>query len=249
MTMASAVTDAGVRLPPAVRDRPTVFVVDGDAATRVSLETLIRHAGWRSETFACAKEFLSHSRLVSPSCLVLDLTLPDISGLELQKRVGADCAEMPIIFVTSQNDVAMTVQAMKAGAIEFLTKPFSDDTVVSAIHRAIECSKAALDRKARIQMLRDRFATLSRREQEVMTLVTAGLLNKQVGGELGISEITVKAHRGRVMQKMRAGSLADLVNMAAGLRLAASNLEFMVGCAPPPQYLGSIDLPRLPSRL
>src|SRR5215813_12412400 len=117
MTMASAVTDAGVRLPPAVRDRPTVFVVDGDAATRVSLETLIRHAGWRSETFACAKEFLSHSRLVSPS------------GLELQKRVGADCAEMPIIFVTSQNDVAMTVQAMKAGAIEFLTKPFSDDTV------------------------------------------------------------------------------------------------------------------------
>jgi FixJ family two-component response regulator len=199
---------------------PIVFVVDDDVSVRESLESLIRCAGWEPETFASAQEFLSRPRVLAPSCLVLDVTLPDLNGLDLQKRVAVDRIDMPIIFITGYGDVPMTVQAMKAGAVEFLTKPFGDDVLLSAIRDAIERSRIALAHEAEMRALRDRHASLSRREREVMALVISGLLNKQVGGELGISEITVKAHRGKVMRKMKAGSLADLVTMAARLRLA-----------------------------
>jgi FixJ family two-component response regulator len=199
---------------------PIVFVVDDDVSVRESLESLIRCAGWQPETFASAQEFLSRPQVDAPSCLVLDVTLPDLSGLELQKRVAVDRIEMPIIFITGYGDVPMTVQAMKAGAVEFLTKPFGDDVLLSAIRHAIERSQSALDHEAETRALRECYASLSRREREVMALVVSGLLNKQVGGELGISEITVKAHRGKVMRKMKAHSLADLVTMAARLHVA-----------------------------
>jgi FixJ family two-component response regulator len=201
---------------------PIVFVVDDDVSVRESLELLIRSAGWQPETFASAQEFLARPPVFAPSCLVLDVNLPDLNGLDLQKRVAADRIDMPIIFITGYGDVPMTVQAMKAGAVEFLTKPFGDDVLLSAIRLAIERSHTALDDEAERRALRDRHASLSRREREVMALVVSGLLNKQVGFELGISEITVKAHRGQVMRKMKAGSLADLVNMAARLRLASA---------------------------
>ena len=201
---------------------PIVFVVDDDVSVRESLELLISSAGWQAETFASAQEFLARPPVLAPSCLVLDVALPDLSGLDLQKRVAVDRIDMPIIFITGFGDVPMTVQAMKAGAVEFLTKPFGDDVLLSAIRHAIERSQTALAHEAEIRALRDRHASLSRREREVMALVVAGLLNKQVGGELGISEITVKAHRGQVMQKMKADSLADLVKMAGRLHLTAS---------------------------
>jgi FixJ family two-component response regulator len=201
---------------------PIVFVVDDDVSVRESLELLIRWAGWQPETFASAQEFLSRPRVLAPSCLVLDVTLPGLNGLDLQKRVAVDRTDMPIIFITGYGDVPMTVQAMKAGAVEFLTKPFRDDVLLSAIRHALERSHTALRHEAEIQALRDCYASLSRREREVMALVVSGLLNKQVGGELGISEITVKAHRGKVMRKMEAHSLADLVTMAARLRLASA---------------------------
>ena len=197
---------------------PIIFVVDDDVSVRESLEGLIRSEGWDVETFSSAEAFLTRPRALAPSCLVLDVTLPDLSGLDLQKRL-ADRSDMPIIFITGYGDVPMTVQAMKAGAVEFLTKPFGDEALLGAIRQAIERSRAALYQAGEVRILRDRYASLSRREQEVMALVIAGRLNKQVGFELGISEITVKAHRGRVMRKMEADSLADLINMAAKLRL------------------------------
>jgi FixJ family two-component response regulator len=199
---------------------PIVFVVDDDVSVRESLELLIHTAGWQPETFGAAREFLARPRPLVPSCLVLDVSLPDLNGLELQTRIGADRSDLPIIFITGHGDVPMTVRAMKGGAVEFLTKPFGSDELLSAIRSAIERSRAALGSEAELRALRECYASLSRREREVMALVVSGLLNKQVGGELGISEITVKAHRGKVMRKMKAGSLADLVTMAARLRLA-----------------------------
>ncbi len=198
---------------------PIVFVVDDDISVRESLELLIAHAGWQPETFASAQEFLSRPRELAPNCLVLDVSLPDLSGLDLQKLV-ADRIDMPIIFITGHGDVPTSVQAMRAGAVEFLTKPFSDEVLLGAVRPALERSRAALAHETEIRALRDRQTSLTRREREVMALVVSGLLNKHVGGELGISEITVKAHRGKVMRKMKADSLADLVNMAARLGLS-----------------------------
>jgi FixJ family two-component response regulator len=201
---------------------PIVFVVDDDVSVRESLELLIRCEGWEPQTFASAPEFLARPRALVPNCLVLDISLPGLSGLDLQKQVAVERSEMPIIFITGYGDVPKTVQAMKAGAVEFLTKPFSDDVLLSAIRQAVERSETTFDQAAEVRTLRDRYASLSGREREVMALVAAGRLNKQVGSDLGISEITVKAHRGKMMQKMKANSLADLVNMAARLGLAGA---------------------------
>jgi RNA polymerase sigma factor (sigma-70 family) len=199
---------------------PIVFVVDDDVSVRESLELLVANAGWRPQTFSSAQEFLAYPRVFTPSCLILDVSLPDLNGLDLQKRITLDRIDMPIIFITGHGDVPMTVKAMKAGAIEFLTKPFDEDELLSAIRHAIERSRNFLRRQSEIDSLRECFATLTAREREVLALVVTGLPNKQVGGELGISEITVKAHRGRVMQKMGADSLPSLVKMAARLRIA-----------------------------
>ena len=205
------------RLSPAAT--PIVFIVDDDISVRESLESLVRTVGWQAETFASAEDFLARPRVAAPSCLVLDVQLPDLSGLDLQKRVG-DRTDMPIIFITGYGDIPTTVQAMKAGAFEFLTKPYRSDDVLAAIENAMKRSRAALGRQAKVMSIQDHYASLSRRERQVMALVVSGRLNKQVGGELGISEITVKAHRGNVMRKMKAESVADLVRMATSLQLA-----------------------------
>jgi FixJ family two-component response regulator len=196
--------------------KPIVFVVDDDISVRESLKLFIESAGWQPETFASGREFLAHRQAAAPSCLVLDVNLPDFSGLDLQALV-AGRTDMPIIFISGYGDVPMTVRAMKAGAVEFLTKPLHADALMRAMQHAIDRSYAELRKAARMAALRDSFAALSRREKEVMALVVSGRLNKQVGGELGISEITVKAHRGKMMKKMKAGTLSDLVRMAERL--------------------------------
>ncbi|HTS35790.1 MAG TPA: response regulator [Candidatus Solibacter sp.] len=209
-----------VGFSPMNTDRPIVFVVDDDDWVRESLQTLIEDAGWQPETFASAQEFLDRPREFTPNCLVLDISLPGLNGLELQKRM-AERTEMPIIFVTGHGDIPMSVGAMKAGAVEFLTKPFDPEVLLTAIRQALERSRTALAQELKMQELRERYALLSRRERDVMALVVAGLLNKQVAGELGIAESTVKAHRGQVMQKMKANSVAHLVKINVKLGLKA----------------------------
>ena len=223
MSSASPICDESKSLPKSSAT-PIVFVVDDDISVRESIEGLIYGAALRCKTFASAQEFLVHPRVSGPSCLVLDVNLPDLNGLDLQKRLR-DRADMPIIFITGFVDVPMTVQAMKAGAIEFLTKPFRSDVLLSAIRSALRCSQTALDYQVEMRAIRDAYASLSPREREVMALVVSGLLNKQVGGELGITEITVKAHRGKVMQKMKADSLADLVRMASSLGVSHGSFD------------------------
>lgn len=205
--------------------KPIVFVVDDDVSVRESLELLIDNERWQPKTFASAQEFLDSPRALVPSCLLLDISLPGLNGLDLQKRVAAERTDMPVIFITGYGDVPKTVQAMKAGAVEFLTKPFNDEVLLTAIRQALERSRLVLVQEAEIKHLRTLYASLTPREREVMALVVSGLLNKQVGGELGISEITVKAHRGQVMQKMKANSVADLVKMAGKLRLPKATLD------------------------
>jgi len=199
---------------------PFVFIVDDDVSVRESLELLIQNEGWEPQTFASAQQFLDRPRVFAPSCLILDISLPGLNGLELQKRLAMERTDMPIIFITGHGDVQKTVQAMKAGAVEFLTKPFNDEALLSAVRQSLERSRLALEQEAELRELRNRYALLTSREQQVMALVVTGLLNKQIGGELGISEITVKAHRGQVMQKMKADSLAGLVRIAAKLNSA-----------------------------
>jgi FixJ family two-component response regulator len=202
---------------------PIVFVVDDDVSVRESLESLLRCEGWQPETYASAPEFLARPRVQTPSCLILDVSLPGLNGLDLQKRVAFERTEMPIIFITGHGDVPMTVRAMKAGAQEFLTKPFNDEVLLTAIRHALERSRIALGREMEMQVLKDRYESLTGRERQVMALVVSGRPNKQVGSELGISEITVKAHRGKVMEKMKADSIADLVKMAWKLRLTRAS--------------------------
>ncbi len=213
---ASGHTSRGAATP---HNTPIVFVVDDDVSVRESLEPLIRRAGWKPETFSSARDFLSRIRDETPSCLVLDVELPDLNGLEVQERVAANRTEMPIIFITGHGDIPMSVRAMKAGAAEFLTKPFERDVLLAAIRRAIERSRVALVQASELKLLNQRYASLTPREREVLVWVVSGLLNKQVGAELGMTEATVKAHRGQVMQKMKADSLADLVRITARLEL------------------------------
>jgi FixJ family two-component response regulator len=196
---------------------PVVFIVDDDISVRESLASLVAHAGWRPEVFACGQEFLARPRLPAPSCVLLDVSLPDLNGLELQQRIAGNGATLPVIFITGRGDIPMTVRAMKAGAVEFLTKPLTAAVLLGAIQTALDQSSVLLNEQKDLRALRARYESLTGREREVMALVVKGQLNKQVGGQLGISEITVKAHRGRAMKKMQARSLAELVNMAACL--------------------------------
>jgi FixJ family two-component response regulator len=198
----------------------TVFIVDDDVSVRESLEGLIQHEGWEARVFASARDFLDALPALGPSCLILDVSLPDLNGLDLQNLIATDRADMPIIFITGYGDVPMSVRAMKAGAVEFLTKPLGEDALLEAVAGAIDRSARLVDQVAELRIVRACYESLSKREREVMALIVSGLLNKQVGGELGISEITVKAHRGRVMEKMKARSFAQLVMMNSLLREA-----------------------------
>lgn len=202
-------------------EAPTVFIIDDDASVRASIQDLVESVGLRAESFATAQKFLSKVRQDGPSCLVLDVRLPDTSGLDLQQKLSRAGARIPIIFLTGHADVPMTVKAMKSGAVEFLTKPFREQDLLDVIHRALKRDRQALEKQSQLAELQERYSTLSAREREVMSLVVSGMLNKQIAGELGASETTVKIHRGRVMQKMQAKSLPDLVRMAD--RLTVSN--------------------------
>ena len=223
--MNSASSSASHKSPPPLmsRGKPIVYVVDDDISVRESLESLIRFAGWQPQIFASAQEFLPRPPVFVPSCLVLDVMLPDFNGLDLQKRLTTDRVAMPIIFISGHGDVPTAVSAMKAGAVEFLNKPYSDEMLLSAIQKAIACSDAALRREAEMRSIRDRYASLSVRERQVMALVVRGLVNRAVGSELFITEITVKVHRGNVMRKMKADSLPALVNMATMLGLGSTS--------------------------
>jgi FixJ family two-component response regulator len=215
MMSLSSTPSPDTRTLPPPSATPVVFVVDADTSMRETLQALVRGAGWQPETFATPSEFLSRPRLHSPSCLVLDIHLPDLNGLRLQQRLAVERAEMPIICITGNGDVPMTVRAMKTGAVDVLTKPLADAQLLGAVEHALRRSRTTLAKEAEFQELRHRRASLSRREQEVMALVVSGLPNKQIAWRLGISEVTVKAHRGKVMRKMKARSLADLVRMTA----------------------------------
>jgi FixJ family two-component response regulator len=212
---------------PIPKSTPVVFVVDPDRAARESLELLIDCQGWHLKTFSSAEDFLSCPLELVPSCLLLEVSLPGLSGLELQKRVARERPHIPIIFLSAKGDIPTAVEAMRAGAIEFLTKPFRDSELLSAVREGLERSSRVLPRAAERHALQSCYASLSPRERQVMALVSAGLLNKQTGGQLGISEITVKAHRGQVMRKMRAASFANLVEMAGKLGLAKSREAMM----------------------
>lgn len=217
--------------------KPIVFIVDDDESVRESLSLQMLYKGWQPEVFATAQEYLARPPAAVPSCLVLDIMLPGISGLELQRLITDEWKVTPIIFITGHGDVSKTVQAMKAGAIEFLTKPLNDEVLLPAVRNALTRSQNALNRKTEFEGLRGRYATLTRREQQVMQLVVMGRPNKLIGDTLSISEITVKAHRGRVMQKMGAESLADLVRIAGRLQLGAGvrAARGYSGHNPPPQ--------------
>ena len=210
------------RLPAKPEAAPVVFVVDDDISVRESLEALIRDEGWRPRLFESARDFLARTPTSAPSCLILDVNLPDLSGLDLQQRITGESSAMPIIFITGYGDIPTSVQAMKPGAAEFLTKPFNVGVLIEAVRGALRRSRTALEQVLERSQLQNRFESLSKRERQVMTLVVKGLTNRQVGSTLDISETTVKAHRGRVMQKMQAATLVDLVNMAAELGIHTS---------------------------
>ena len=222
---ASTVVVVGTKASSMAGSTSVVFVVDDDISVRESLELLIAQAGWRPQLCASAQEFLSHPPPAGASCLILDVNLPDLSGLDLQKRIASDYSETPIIFITGYGDIPMTVRAMKAGAVEFLTKPYTSEVLLTAVRSALERSRALVEEQAGLEVLRKRHRSLTPREKDVMALVVRGQLNKQAGGSLGISEITVKAHRGRVMHKMHAKSLAELVNMARRLGIETAGNE------------------------
>jgi FixJ family two-component response regulator len=200
---------------------PVVFIVHDDPLVREPVESLVRSKGWHPRVFTCAREFLSHPLVAAPSCLVTDISLPDVHGFALQAQIAAECAHVPLVFVAACGDVPTAVRAMKHGAVDFLLKPIDESQLLNAIAQALERSRAAFAREAELRVLRACHASLTSREREVMALITAGRLNKQAAGELGISEVTVKAHRGKMMRKMNARSLAALVDMAVRLRGAA----------------------------